>query len=48
MRAIEFGCSPANQGVSRDVTSRPLLVEDGAFVVPTTPGLGIDPDAVAG
>ena len=48
MKAIDFGCSPANQGLSEDVTSSPLRIEDGSFPVPTAPGLGIEPDAIAG
>lgn len=44
MRAVEFGCSPANQGVSEDVTTTPLAVVDGHFEVPTGPGLGVDVD----
>ncbi len=48
MKAIEFGCSPANQGLSDDVTSNPLRIEDGMFPVPTAPGLGIEPDTIAG
>ena len=46
MRAINFGCSPANQGLAEDVTSNPLPVVDGYFDVPTGPGLGVDPDLV--
>lgn len=46
MRAIAFGCSPANQGLSADVTSNPLRIVDGNFPVPTAPGLGVDPDLV--
>ena len=48
MKAIDFGCSPANQGLSQDVTSNPLTVSDGVFAVPTEPGLGVVPDRVAG
>ena len=48
MKAIDFGCSPANQGLSEDVTSNPLRIEEGTFPVPTAPGLGIEPDAIAG
>ena len=41
---MRFGCSPANQGVSEDVTGTPLTVVDGAMALPDGPGLGIDVD----
>ena len=47
MRAIDFGCSPGNQGLSGDVTKTPLDIVDGAYTVPTGPGLGIDVDLSA-
>jgi muconate cycloisomerase len=46
MTAIDFGCSPGNQGLSGDVTTRPLRIIDGHYELPTAPGLGIDVDAV--
>ncbi len=48
MRAVDFGCSPANQGVSQDVSSSPLTADAGVFEVPSAPGLGVVPDLVAG
>ena len=44
MNATEFGCSPGNQGLSSDVTTKPLAIVDGNYQVPTKPGLGIDVD----
>jgi muconate cycloisomerase len=44
MDRVDFGCSPANQGVVRDVTHTPLTVANGEFPVPNGPGLGIDVD----
>ncbi|MBK5266352.1 MAG: hypothetical protein JJE47_02875 [Acidimicrobiia bacterium] len=44
MKAVDFGCSPGNQGISSDVTSHPLAIENGVIAVPTAPGLGIDVD----
>lgn len=44
MKAIDFGCSPGNQGVRQDITSNPLTIENGHYAVPTAPGLGIEPD----
>lgn len=44
MRAIEFGTSPANQGIAADVVVEPVTVERGHFTVPTAPGLGIEID----
>ena len=41
---IDYGCSPANQEVSRDVTSEPLVVDRGEFAVPKKPGLGVEVD----
>ena len=41
---IDYGCSPANQGVSRDVTVEPIAVDRGEFAVPMRPGLGVDID----
>ena len=47
MNAIDFGCSPANQGISDDVSTKPLVVENGHYTLPTGPGLGIDVDNIA-
>ncbi len=44
MHAIDFGCSPANQGITEDVSTKPLQLENGHFDLPTGPGLGIDVD----
>lgn len=44
MRAVDFGCSPGNQGLSGDVTKTPLSIVDGSYDVPGAPGLGIDVD----
>ena len=46
MRAVEFGCSPGNQGISGDVTSVPLAIENGHYIVPSGAGLGIDVDNI--
>ena len=48
MHAIDFGCSPANQGISRDVTTKPLAITNGKFDLPEGPGLGIDVDILDG
>lgn len=48
MGAIDFGCSPGNQGLSGDVTTKPLTIENGHIAVPTGPGLGIDVDNIDG
>ncbi|MGH3666670.1 MAG: mandelate racemase/muconate lactonizing enzyme family protein [Acidimicrobiia bacterium] len=44
MNAVDFGCSPANQGVVQDVTESPISVTNGYFDIPTAPGLGIEVD----
>lgn len=44
MEHVDFGCSPANQGVVQDVTERPVVVSEGDFAVPTEPGLGVEVD----
>ena len=44
MEKVDYGCSPANQGVVRDVTEDPVRVSDGEFAVPGGPGLGVDVD----
>jgi L-alanine-DL-glutamate epimerase-like enolase superfamily enzyme len=44
MHRVDFGASPANQGVARDVVTEPVQVVDGHFRVPTAPGLGIEID----
>ena len=48
MHAIDFGCSPGNQGISRDVTTKPLAITHGKFDLPEGPGLGIDVDILDG
>lgn len=47
MQAIEFGCSPGNQGISADVTTSPVTVVEGHYEVSDRPGLGIDVDNIA-
>jgi muconate cycloisomerase len=44
MESIEFGCSPANQGVVIDVSEAPVTVQRGEYAVPTGAGLGIEVD----
>jgi L-alanine-DL-glutamate epimerase-like enolase superfamily enzyme len=44
MDRVDFGCSPANQGVIHDVTDIPITPTTGHFAIPTGPGLGIDVD----
>lgn len=44
MDRVDFGCSPANQGVIQDVSETPITVEAGQFRVPTGPGLGVEVD----
>ncbi len=44
MDAVDYGCSPANQGVRQDVTQDPLVVSEGSFTVPTGAGLGVEVD----
>jgi L-alanine-DL-glutamate epimerase-like enolase superfamily enzyme len=44
MDRVDFGCSPANQGVIQDVTESPITVSNGHFAVPTAAGLGVDVD----
>jgi L-alanine-DL-glutamate epimerase-like enolase superfamily enzyme len=44
MQAIDFGCSPGNQGLSGDVTTTPLSIVNGHYELPSGPGLGIDVD----
>ena len=44
MDRVDFGCSPANQGVVQDVTESPITVSSGHFAIPTAPGLGVDVD----
>lgn len=39
-----FGCSPANQTLVADVCTDPPKVVDGAYTVPTGPGLGVEVD----
>lgn len=47
MRAIDFGCSPGNQGLSGDVTTMALDIVDGVYRLPGGPGLGVEVDAAA-
>lgn len=44
MHEVAFGASPANQGISEDVTTKTLPVTNGCFDLPDGPGLGIDVD----
>ena len=44
MDRVEYGCSPGNQGVARDVSPDPITLTAGRYVVPDGPGLGIDVD----
>jgi muconate cycloisomerase len=44
MDRVDFGCSPANQGVVQDVTESPITATNGHFAVPTAPGLGVEVD----
>lgn len=44
MDRVDYGCSPANQGVVQDVTQSPITVDHGTFTVPTGPGLGVEVD----
>ena len=44
MDRVDFGCSPANQGVVSDVTEAPIRVDRGAFEIPDAPGLGVEVD----
>ncbi len=44
MDRVDYGCSPANQNVVRDVTESPVTVADGTFHVPMGPGLGVEVD----
>ena len=44
MDRIDFGCSPANQGVILDVSQSPIVLERGEFAVPNGPGLGVEVD----
>jgi len=44
MDRVDFGCSPANQGVIQDVSETPITLSDGQFPVPTGPGLGVEVD----
>ncbi len=46
MGAIDYGCSPGNQGLSGDVTTKPLTIIDGHYELPSGPGLGIDVDNI--
>lgn len=42
LERIDYGCSPANQGVVLDVTPDPIVANEGEFAVPTGPGLGVE------
>jgi muconate cycloisomerase len=44
MERVDFGCSPANQGVVQDVSGDPITLRSGTFTVPDGPGLGFDVD----
>lgn len=44
MDRVDYGCSPANQGVVQDVTRSPITVSHGELDVPRGPGLGVDVD----
>jgi len=44
MDRVDFGCSPANQGVIQDVTESPITAINGHFEIPTGPGLGVEVD----
>lgn len=44
MHAVDYGCSPGNQGIAEDVTESPLEIAEGVVEVPTSPGLGIEVD----
>lgn len=41
---LDYGCSPANQLIARDVTAAPLTVESGSMRIPDGPGLGVEVD----
>ena len=41
---IDYGCSPANQGVVLDISREPIALTRGGFDVPTGVGLGVDVD----
>lgn len=47
MSDTAFGCSPGNQGIASDVCADPPEFVDGAYLVPTGPGLGIEVDEAA-
>jgi L-alanine-DL-glutamate epimerase-like enolase superfamily enzyme len=44
MDRVDFGCSPANQDVTQDVSETPITVTNGQFPVPTGAGLGVEVD----
>lgn len=44
MDRVDFGCSPANQGVVQDVSQTPITLDNGVFPVPSGPGLGFEVD----
>jgi muconate cycloisomerase len=44
MSDTAFGCSPGNQGIAEDVCAVLPSFEDGSFIVPDGPGLGIEVD----
>lgn len=44
MDRVDFGCSPANQGVVQDITDTPITPTSGHYPIPTAPGLGIEID----
>ena len=44
MDRVDYGCSPANQGVVLDISESPVTLAAGVFEVPTGPGLGVEVD----
>jgi L-alanine-DL-glutamate epimerase-like enolase superfamily enzyme len=41
---LAWGFTPSNEGLSEDVTARPIRIERGHVEVSDRPGLGIDVD----
>jgi L-alanine-DL-glutamate epimerase-like enolase superfamily enzyme len=39
-----YGCSPASQGLAKDITDTPVLPVNGVFTLPSGPGLGVEVD----
>lgn len=44
MDRLDYGCSPANQGVVLDVAEEAITSNRGVFEVPAGPGLGVEVD----